>query len=60
MVNVEGGKAMARALRNNGTLLSLNMRQNCIGEDGGRSIFEVLKDHSNLERLNLGANNLGP
>ena len=41
-------------------MLSLNLRLNRIGDEGGRAVCDVLRVNSSLQRLNLGSNELGP
>ena len=49
---------LARALRSNVSLISLNLRLNRLGDDGGRAICDVLRNNSTLQRLKLGSNAL--
>lgn len=41
-------------------MVSLNLRLNRLGEEGGRAIFDVLRQHPALDKLNMSANQLGP
>jgi len=59
-IHGEGGRALARALRSNSSVMALDLRLNRLGEEGGRAIFDVLREHPSLDALNMSANTLGP
>jgi Ran GTPase-activating protein (RanGAP) involved in mRNA processing and transport len=59
-IHSEGGRALARALKNNISICSLNLCLNRLGEEGGRAIFDVLRHHPSMDCLNLAHNALGP
>jgi Ran GTPase-activating protein (RanGAP) involved in mRNA processing and transport len=59
-IHSEGGRALARALRTNASICSLNLRLNRLGEEGGRAVFDVLREHPSLTSLNVAHNALGP
>lgn len=59
-IHSEGGRALARALRTNTSMCSLNLAMNRLGEEGGRAIFDVLRQHPSLTHLNTAHNALGP
>ena len=41
-------------------MTSLDLRLNRLGEEGGRAIFDVLRQHPHLDTLTMSANALGP
>lgn len=57
-IHTEGGRALGRALRSNTALCCLNLRLNCIGDEGGRAVVDAVRHHPRLERLDLGHNGL--
>ncbi|KAH9279129.1 Protein NLRC3 [Echinococcus granulosus] len=59
-VNAEGGEALSHALsKGAGTLMKLNLRLNCIRDDGASSIARSLLRNTTLRELNLAANSIG-
>lgn len=59
-IHTEGAKSLARALKPNQALTSLNLRLNRMGDEGCKVIGEALRANTTLERLNLAANSAGP
>lgn len=59
-IHTEGAKSLARALKPNQALTSLNLRLNRMGDEGCKVICEALRTNTTLERLNLAANSAGP
>ena len=51
---------MARALRSNHSVLSMSLRLNRLGDEGGKAICDVLRANTTMQKLNLSANSLGP
>ena len=58
-IKSHGGKAIAHALGKNGTLQTMNMRLNRLGDDGGQAMCKALVKNTSLVELNLGSNDLG-
>ena len=48
----------ASTLKGNGTLTSLDLDWNDIGQDGGLALAEALQSNTTLKELHLGANSL--
>jgi Ran GTPase-activating protein (RanGAP) involved in mRNA processing and transport len=58
-LGVEGGTAVAEALKVNSSLQNLNLESNMLTLQGGRAVAEALKVNSSLQTCLLGKNNLG-
>ena len=58
IVESEGGKALAKALKKNKTLLSINLRMNQLGDVGVEAIAGALKENTTLQKLNLASNQI--
>jgi hypothetical protein len=52
----EGGRYLARGLRENDSLLSLNLRLNRLEDEGCRLLFEGIQDNLTLTDINIGCN----
>lgn len=52
-VHAEGGRYLGRAMRNNVSLVSLNLRLNRLTDEGGRMLMDGLQDNLTLTTLNL-------
>ena len=50
---------IAKALRQNSTLRSLDLSWNGLGNKGGKALIKALEDNSNLSSLNLASNRIG-
>ena len=59
-IQAEGGRALGRLLRDNESLLSLDIGLNMLGDKGGKMLLEGLRDNDKLMHLNISANSLGP
>jgi len=58
IIESEGGKALAKALKKNKTLLSINLRKNKLGDVGVEAIAGALKENTTLQKLNLASNQI--
>ena len=54
-LNVEGGKAIAEALKVNGAMADLNLSYNYMGAGGAKAIAEMLTINSTLTSLDLAS-----
>ena len=57
-ISSEGASIIGQAIATNESLLSLTLRLNNIGDEGGKDLFEGLQN-STLRHLNVAANKLG-
>jgi Ran GTPase-activating protein (RanGAP) involved in mRNA processing and transport len=55
-IHSEGGRYLARGLRENDSLLSLNLRLNRLEDEGCRLLFEGIQDNLTLTDINIGCN----
>ena len=58
-IQAEGGRALGRLLRDNKSLLSLDIGLNMLEDKGGKMLLEGLRDNDTLKHLNIRANSLG-
>ena len=50
---------IAKALRRNSTLRSLDLSWNGLGDEGAKVLLEALGDNTNLSFLNIASNRIG-
>lgn len=55
---MQGSRTLGKMLREGSSLTRLNLRLNCMGDDGGTALLEGLSRCSSLVDLNLSANDL--
>lgn len=58
-MHAEGGRYLARGLRENDSLLHLNLRLNRLMDEGCSLLLEGLRDNVSLVELNIGSNGAG-
>jgi Ran GTPase-activating protein (RanGAP) involved in mRNA processing and transport len=58
-VHVEGGRYLGRGLRENSSLVALDVHMNRLADEGVRMLLEGLQDNVTLHTLNLRANGAG-
>ena len=59
-ISTDGAIVLAQALRVNSTLTLLDLRENCVGEEGGGAIAAALQhDNTTLQTLLLAHNEMG-
>ncbi|KFH70223.1 hypothetical protein MVEG_03074 [Podila verticillata NRRL 6337] len=57
-IGVNGGQVLAKALKTNSVLSTLELSSNTIGENGGQALAEALKTNSTLATLSLAGNSI--
>lgn len=57
-IHAEGGRTIGRLLRNNKSLVNLDLRLNRLGDSGCQFVIEGLKQNDTLKILNLASNGL--
>ena len=56
---LEGGKAIARALQSNRSLITLRADGNAFGDEGAQALAEALVSNGHLSELHLSHNDIG-
>ena len=58
-ITERGATALAVMLKENRTLLQLNVKNNCIGDGGATALAEMLKENRTLQQLDVSSNSIG-
>ncbi|GFH53439.1 hypothetical protein CTEN210_09915 [Chaetoceros tenuissimus] len=57
-IQAEGGRMLGRIIKDNTSLVVIDLRMNLFGDEGGKMIIEALKKNNSLQYLNLSHNDL--